>query len=105
MLCFICKIYFSGTSNYAMRGHSFNQNCLRRHDKVAKVKPGQSRKGENEAHKTTSQRGQSPSTGLSAEVEQALIDNISNSVVDKLIKGDQTILIKRVSTHSIIRCP
>jgi hypothetical protein len=45
------------------------------------------RKGENKAHKTTTQRGQSQSTGLSAEAEQALIDKIANSVVDKLIKG------------------
>ena len=73
-----------------MRGHSFNQNCLRRPDKMPKVKPGQSREGENKAHKTTTQRGQTPSTGLSAEAEQALIDKIANSVVDKLIKGDPT---------------
>jgi hypothetical protein len=39
---------------------------------------------------TRTQRGQSPSTGLSAEAEQALIDKIANSVVDKLIKGDPT---------------
>ena len=58
--------------------------------KYRQVKPGQSRKGENKAHKTTTQRGQSPSTGLSAEAEQALIDKIANSVVDKLIKGDPT---------------
>jgi hypothetical protein len=57
---------------------------------MPKVKPGQSRKGENKAHKTTTQRGQSPSTGLSAEAEQALIDKLANSVVDKLIKGDPT---------------
>ena len=73
-----------------MRGHSFNQNCLRRPDKMPKVKPGQSRKGENKAHKTTTERGLSPSTGLSAEAEQSLIDKIANAVVDKLIKGDPT---------------
>jgi hypothetical protein len=57
---------------------------------MPKVKPGQSRKGKYKAPKTTTQRGQSSSTGLSAEVEQASIDKISNSVVDKLIKGDPT---------------
>jgi hypothetical protein len=46
---------------------------------MPKVKPGQSRKGENKAHTTRTQRGQSPSTGLSAEAEQALIDKIANS--------------------------
>jgi hypothetical protein len=44
---------------------------------MPKVKPGQSRKGENKAHTTTTQRGQSPSTGLSAEAVQALIDKIA----------------------------
>jgi hypothetical protein len=57
---------------------------------MPKVKPGQSRKGKNKAPKTTTQRGQSSSTGLSAEAEQALIDKIGNSVVDKLIKGGPT---------------
>ena len=73
-----------------MRGHSFNQNCLRRPDKMPKVKPGQSRKGKNKTHKTTTQWGQSSSTGLSAEAEQTLIDKIANSVVDKLVKVDPT---------------
>jgi hypothetical protein len=54
---------------------------------MPKVKPGQSRKGKNKAHKTTTQRDHSSSTGLSAEAEQALIGKITNSVVDKLIKG------------------
>jgi hypothetical protein len=54
---------------------------------MPKVKPGQSRKGKNKVPKITTQRGQSSSTGLSAEAEQALIDKIANSVVDKLIKG------------------
>jgi len=57
---------------------------------MPKVKPGQSRKGKNKAPKTTTQRDQSSSTGLSAEAEQALIDKISNSVVDKLKKGGPT---------------
>jgi hypothetical protein len=52
--------------------------------------PGQSRKGKNTVPKTTTQRGQSSSTGLSAEAEQALIDKIARSVVDKLIKGGPT---------------
>ena len=90
VLCFICKIYFSGTSNYAMRWHSFNQDFRRRPDKMPKVKPGQSRNGKNKASKTTTQRGQSSSTGLSAEAEQSSIDKITNSVVDKLIKGGPT---------------
>ena len=42
----------------------------------------------NKVPKTTTQRDQSSSTGLSAEAEQALIDKISNSVVDKL-KNDE----------------
>ena len=42
---------------------------------MPKAKPGQSRKGKNKALKTTTQRGQSSSTGLSAEAEQASIDN------------------------------
>jgi hypothetical protein len=53
------------------------------------AKPGQSRKGKNKAPNTTTQRGQS-STGLSADAEQASIDKIANSVVDKLIKGCPT---------------
>ena len=53
-------------------------------------KPGQSRKGKNEAPNTTTQREQSSSTGLSAEAEQALIGKIANSVVDKEIKGGST---------------
>jgi hypothetical protein len=57
---------------------------------MPKVKPGQSRKGKNKAPKTTTQRDQSSSTGLSAEAEQALIDKIANSVVDMLIKGGPT---------------
>ena len=57
---------------------------------MPKVKPGQSRKGKNKVPKTTTQRGQLSSTGLSAEAEQAQIDKIANSVVDKLIKGDPT---------------
>ena len=69
---------------------TLNQDCLRRPDKMTKVKPGQSRKEKNKAHKTTTQRGQSSSTGLSAEAEQATIDKIANSVVDKLIKGGPT---------------
>ena len=56
---------------------------------MPKAKPGQSRKGMNKAPKTTTQRGQS-STGLSADAEQASIDKIANSVVDKLIKGGPT---------------
>jgi hypothetical protein len=56
---------------------------------MPKAKPGQSRKGKNKAPKTTPQRGQS-STGLSADAEQASIDKIANSVVDKLIKGGPT---------------
>ena len=56
---------------------------------MPKVKPGQSRKGKNKTPKKTTQRGQS-STGLSADAEQASIDKIANSVVDKLIKGDPT---------------
>ena len=56
---------------------------------MPKVKPGQSRKGKNKAPKTTTQRGQS-STGLSADAEQASIDKIANSVVDKLIKDGPT---------------
>jgi hypothetical protein len=51
---------------------------------MPKVKPGQSRKGKNKAPKTTTQRDQSSSTGLSAE--QAWTDKISNSVVDRLKK-------------------
>ena len=90
VLCFICKLYFSDTSKYAMFWHSFNQDCLRRPDKMPKVKPGQYRKGNNKAPKTTTQRDQSSSTGLSAEAEQALINKISNSVVDKLKKGGPT---------------
>jgi hypothetical protein len=54
------------------------------------VKPGQTRKGKNKAPNTTTQRDQSSSTGLSAEAEQALIDKIANSVIDKLIKGGPT---------------
>jgi hypothetical protein len=57
---------------------------------MPKVKPGQSRKGKNKAPQTTTQRGQSSSTGLSAEAEQASIDKISNSVVDKLKMGYPT---------------
>ena len=57
---------------------------------MPKVKPGQSRKRKNKAPKTTTQRDQSWSTGLSAEAEQALIDIISNSVVDKLQKDGPT---------------
>ena len=57
---------------------------------MPKVKPGQSRKGKNKAPKTTTQRGQSSSTGLSVEAEQASIDTIANSVVDKLMKGGPT---------------
>jgi hypothetical protein len=57
---------------------------------MPKVKPGQSRNGKNKASKTTTQRGQSSSTGLSAEAEQASIDKIANSVVDKLVKGGPT---------------
>jgi hypothetical protein len=57
---------------------------------MPKVRPGQSRKGKNKAPKKTNQRGQSSSTGLSAEVEQASIDKIANSVVDKFIKGGPT---------------
>ena len=72
VLCLIGKLYFSGTSN---------QNCQRRPDEMPKVKPGQSRKGKNKAPKTTTQRDQSSSTGLSAEAEQALIDKIASSVV------------------------
>ena len=89
MLCFICKLYFPGISKYAMLWHSFNQDCLRRPDQMPKAKPGESWKGRNKAHKTTTQRGQS-STGLSADAEQASIDKIANSVVDKLIKGGPT---------------
>ena len=73
-----------------MFSHSFNQDCLRRPDTIPKAKPGLSRKGKNKAPKTTIQRDQSSSTGLSAEAEQALIDKIANSVVDKLIKGSPT---------------
>ena len=57
---------------------------------MPKVKPGQFRKGKNKAPKTITQRGQSSSTGLSAEAEQSSIDKITNSVVDKLIKGGPT---------------
>jgi hypothetical protein len=57
---------------------------------MPKAKPGQSRKGKNKVLKTTTQRGQSSSTGLSAEAEQASIDKITNSVFDKLIKGCPT---------------
>ena len=53
---------------------------------MPKAKPGQSRKGKNKA---TTERDQS-STGLSADAEQASIDKIANSVVDKLIKGGPT---------------
>jgi hypothetical protein len=53
---------------------------------MPKEKPGQSRRGKNEAPKTTTQRDQSSSTGLSVEAEQTLIDKIANSMVDKLIK-------------------
>jgi hypothetical protein len=53
------------------------------------AKPCQSRKGKNKAPNTTTQRGQS-STGMSADAEQASIDKIANSVVDKLIKGGPT---------------
>jgi hypothetical protein len=53
---------------------------------MPKVKPGQSRRGKNKAPKTTTQRDQSSSTGLSVEAEQTLIDKIANSMVDKLIK-------------------
>jgi hypothetical protein len=42
VLCFICNLYFSGTSKYAMFSHSFNQDYLRRPDKMPNVKPGQS---------------------------------------------------------------
>jgi N-formylglutamate amidohydrolase len=83
-------MYFSGTSKYAMLSHSFNQDFLRRPDTMPKVKPRQSRKGKTKAPKTTTQRDQSSSTGLSADAEQALIDKIANSVVDKLIKGGHT---------------
>jgi hypothetical protein len=48
---------------------------------MPKVKPGQSRQKKNKAPKTTTQRDQSSSTGLSAEAEQALIDKIASSVV------------------------
>ena len=59
---------------------------------MPKVQPGKFRKGKNKAirHKTTTQRGQSSSTGLSADAEQASIDKIANSVFDKLIKGGPT---------------
>jgi hypothetical protein len=57
---------------------------------MPQVKPGQFRKGKNKAPKTTTQRGQSTSTGLSAEAEQVSIDKIANSVIDKLIKGGPT---------------
>ena len=57
---------------------------------MPKVKPCQFRKGKNKAPKTTTQGGQSSSTELSAEAEQASIDKIANSVVDKLIKGGPT---------------
>ena len=57
---------------------------------MPKVKPGQSRKGKNKAPKTTTQRDKSSSTGLSDEAEQALIDKLASSVVDKLIKGGPT---------------
>ena len=57
---------------------------------MPKVIPGQSREGKNKAPKTTTQKGQSSSTGLSAEAEQASIEKIANSVVDKLIKGGPT---------------
>ena len=90
VLCFICEMYFSGTSKYAMLSHSFNQDFLRRPDTMPKVKPRQSRKGKTKAPKTTTQRDQSSSTGLRADAEQALIDKIANSVVDKLIKVGPT---------------
>ena len=57
---------------------------------MPKVRPGQSWKGKNKVPKTTTQRGQSSSTGLSAEAKQALIDKLARSVVDKLIKGGPT---------------
>jgi len=57
---------------------------------MLKVKPGQSRKRKNKSPKTTIQRSQSSSTGLSTETEQTSIDKIANSVVDKLIKGGPT---------------
>jgi N-formylglutamate amidohydrolase len=57
---------------------------------MPQVKPGKSRKGKNKAPTTTTQRGQSSSTGLSAEAEQASNDKIANSVIDKLIKGGPT---------------